>query len=143
NARLRALPGYDGSVADIDIALWRGAYRIEGLRIVKTGAEGDTPFFSSGGIDLSVEWRSLLKGKVVAECVLCRHDVNHVRSERIETSQLGQGVAWHRQLEALCPFRFNTIGVHEGAATFRAPGIRTEDALKAPAIEGESTNMTN
>jgi len=143
NARLMALPGYDGSVTDIDIALWRGAYRIDGLRIVKTGAEGTTPFFSSDGIDLSVEWRSLLKGAVVAECVLWGPNLNLVRGEGEATSQLGEGIAWNRQLEALFPFRFNTIVVHDGVATFHAPGIRTQDALVASAIEGEITNMTN
>lgn len=143
NARLTALPDYDGRVEDIDLALWRGAYRLEGLRIVKTGAEGDTPFFSSERIDLSVEWRSLLKGALVAECVLWSPDVNLVQATSKDASQLGQGVDWHRQLEALSPFRFNTIQVRDGAATFRAPGIRTEDALKASDIEGEITNMTN
>lgn len=39
NDQLMALEAYDGHVDDIDLALWRGAYRIDGIRIVKTGAE--------------------------------------------------------------------------------------------------------
>ena len=49
NSRLMALEAYDGHVDDIDLALWRGAYRIDGIRIVKTGAKHPTPFFSAGG----------------------------------------------------------------------------------------------
>jgi hypothetical protein len=52
-------------------------------------------------------------------------------------------VNWADALEAMFPFRFNTIVVHEGEATFRAPGIRTDDALRASKIEGEIRNMTN
>lgn len=143
NERLMALPDHDGHVADVDVALWRGAYRLDGVRIVKTGTGGDTPFFSSERVDLSLEWRSLLEGAVVAECVLSSPRINLVQGEDEKTSQLGKGVDWHRQLEALFPFRFNTIAVHDGAATFRAPGIGTRDALEATDLEGEITNITN
>ena len=37
NDRLHAMGAYDGSVADIDMGLWRGAYRIDGLEVVKKG----------------------------------------------------------------------------------------------------------
>ena len=143
NRRLMAMPSYDGHIADLDVALWRGAYRIEGVEIVKTGAKSPTPFFSADRIDFSVEWRSLLRGRLVSECVMWNPDVNLVRAESEVQSQLGTGVNWGEQLERLFPFRFNTIRVHRGIATFRAPGISTNDALKARELEGEITNMTN
>ena len=67
NKTLAELPGYSGSVADIDISLWRGAYQIQGLRVVKTGGKVPVPFVSSRLIDLSVEWKALLNGSIVAE----------------------------------------------------------------------------
>ena len=67
NEKLAALDSYDGHVGDIDMHLWRGAYSIDDIVIVKTGAKRPVPFFSSRRVDLSVEWRSLLKGSVVAE----------------------------------------------------------------------------
>src|SRR5262245_45061373 len=143
NKHLMALPDYDGHVEDVDLALWRGAYRLDGIEIVKTGTKNTTPFFKSDRIDLSLEWRSLFRGSVVASCMLWRPNVNLVQADsRLET-QLGQGVDWHRQLEESFPFRFNTIRVTEGTVTFRAPAIRTEDALKATHVNAEITNMTN
>src|SRR5918993_3740256 len=79
NDTLQAMEAYDGSVRDIDIHLWRGAYRIVGLNIVKTGADQPVPFFSSEAIDLSVEWKSLMRGSLVAEGVFVRPDVNLVQ----------------------------------------------------------------
>lgn len=143
NRKLMALESYDGQVEDVDIALWRGAYQLEGLRIVKTGSGQAAPFFDGERVDLSLEWKSLLKGRIVSECELWRPNVNLVRAESDAQSQLGTEVNWARQLEALSPFRFNTIRVHDGTATFRAPAIATRDALKATEIEGEITNMTN
>lgn len=143
NRKLMALESYDGRVEDVDLALWRGAYRVDGIRIVKTGTEEAEPFFDSERIDFSVEWPSLLRGRLVSECVMYSPNVNLVQSESKEQSQLGTEVNWADQLEALFPFRFNTIVVQDGSATFRAPGIGTKDALQASNIDGEITNMTN
>src|SRR5262245_4215150 len=72
NRRLMLLPNYDGHVEDVDVALWRGAYRVEGVRIVKTGVKSSTPFFDGDRVDFSVEWNSLLHGRIVAECAMWR-----------------------------------------------------------------------
>ena len=76
NRRLAALEAYDGHVGDIDIHLWRGAYSIDDIVIVKTGAKRPVPFFKARRADLSVEWRSLLKGSVV-----CRSRVPRPRDQ--------------------------------------------------------------
>ena len=143
NQKLMALPAYDGHVNDVDLALWRGAYRIEGIRIVKTGSKEPKPFFDGDRIDFSVEWRSLLKGSLVSECEMRGPRVNLVHADTEEQSQLGEGVNWADGLERLFPFRFNTIQVVDGTMTFRAPGIRTQDALEASHVNGAITNMTN
>ena len=143
NKKLMALPAYDGQVDDVDLALWRGAYRIEGIRIVKTGSKEPTPFFDGERIDFSIEWRSLLKGSLVSECEMWRPKVNLIQAESEQQSQLGKEVNWADGLERLFPFRFNTIQVLDGTVTFRAPGIRTQDALEATHVNGAITNMTN
>jgi hypothetical protein len=143
NRALHGLESYDGHVADIDLALWRGAYRIDGLEITKRGADTQTPFFSSDRIDFSVQWSSLVKGALVSEAVFTRPVLNLVQEKSEQKSQTGEGEDWQAQLEKLFPFTFNTIAVRDGTVTFRAPGIRTQDALKAERIEGIVTNLTN
>jgi hypothetical protein len=143
NRGLMALESYDGRVEDVDVAVWRGAYRLEGLRIVKTGSRQPAAFFYGPRIDLSVEWRSLLHGRLVARCVMWSPTVNLVRAQVEAQSQLGTEVNWADALEKTFPFRFNSIVVHDGTATFRAPGIGSKDALVASNIDGQITNMTN
>src|SRR6185503_5341011 len=94
NRRLKLLPQYDGHVEDVDVALWRGAYSVNGVRLVKTGVKSSTRFFEGDRIDFSVEWKSLLHGRIVAECAMWRPNLNLVRAESKEASQLGQGVDW-------------------------------------------------
>jgi hypothetical protein len=130
-------------VADVDIGLWRGAYRIDGVEIEKRGAKQPTPFFDGRRVDFSVEWRSLLHGSLVAEAHFYEPKLNLVEGPTEKQSQLGSEENWHDRLEELFPFRFNTVEVHDGTITFRAPGIATEDALTARRVNGIITNITN
>src|SRR5690606_23826877 len=72
NRTLANMDGYYGHVADIDIALYRGAYQLDRLFIHKVdSATGQqTPFFAAGRIDLSIEWRALFQGALVGELSL-------------------------------------------------------------------------
>jgi hypothetical protein len=61
NQRLEKMPGYYGHVEDIDLALIRGAYRIDGFFLDKQDSVTlkRTPFMAADVIDLSVEWKAL------------------------------------------------------------------------------------
>jgi hypothetical protein len=143
NDRLMALEHYDGHVFDVDLALWRGAYRLVGVRIVTTGADQPTPLLDGDQIDLSIEWKSLFRGSLVAESVFTRPRLNLIRADDERRSQLGRGQDWRAALESTFPFRFNTVKVVDGIVTFRAPGIRAKDALEASRINGVISNITN
>jgi hypothetical protein len=145
NATLHGLEAYDGNVEDIDLALWRGAYRIEGIRIDKRGKDTNEaiPFFSSDRVDLSVQWSSLMKGSLVSEVVFIHPNLNVIQEKEEEETQVGKEEDWQAQLQELFPFQFNSIEVRDGTVTLLAPGIQQKDALKADNINGRVTNLTN
>jgi uncharacterized protein involved in outer membrane biogenesis len=89
NRKLAAIEAYDGYVNDVDISLWRGAYRLDGVRLTKTGTDQAEPFFDAERIEFSVEWQSLLRGHLVSEGVLVSPELNLVQAEAEEDSQLG------------------------------------------------------
>jgi len=143
NDKLAALDAYDGHVGDIDIHLWRGAYSIDDIEIVKTGAKRPVPFFRSDRVDFSVEWRSLLRGSLVSEAEFHRPELNLVQGRSSADSQLGEGENWNARLEELFPFRFNTIQANDGTVRFLAPGINTRDAITARHVKAQVLNLTN
>ena len=143
NGKLAALDTYDGHVGDIDIHLWRGAYSIDDIEIVKTGASRPVPFFRADRIDFSVEWRSLFRGSIVSEAEFFGPEVNLVQGKTETDSQLGKEENWNARLEEMFPFRFNTIEATEGTVRFLAPGISTHDAITARHVNGDISNLTN
>lgn len=143
NRKLAALDAYEGHVGDIDVHLWRGAYSIDDIVIVKKGASRPVPFFKAQRLDLSVEWRSLMRGSIVAEADFIAPELNLVQAESKKESQLGGEVDWHARLEELFPTRFNTIEVIDGTVRFLAPGIQARDAITARQVRGHVSNLTN
>lgn len=104
NDRLANMGEYRGQVADVDLAWWRGAYQINGLKIVKTSGKVPVPLLDAPLIDLSVSWHSLWYDRaVVAEVTFVRPVLNFVDGGSKQASQTGQGTDWRQQLENCCP----------------------------------------
>lgn len=143
NRTFAEMEDYHGSVEDIDIALWRGAYRIRGLQVEKRTEENLEPFLNVPNIDFSVQWRRLFEGAMVAEVSFWQPRVNLVESDEEEESQTGEEVDWQKQFEELFPFSLDEIRVHEGEIRFRTPGIDSKDAIVLSNVEGAVLNLTN
>jgi uncharacterized protein YhdP len=119
NRMLQKSPGYEGSIGDVDVALWRGAYAIDDVRIRKRNGRVPVPFFSAPRVDLSVEWRALLDGAVVGEVVFDRPELNFVRGPDGARSQAGVGGRWREIVEDLFPVKINRVEVRDGAIHYR------------------------
>src|SRR5689334_7130095 len=88
NRKLDALPAYGGHIDDLNLKLLRGGYDIRGVEIVKTGAGQPVPFIKADRIEATVEWRSLLHGSLVAEGDLYRPQLNLIKADSEQKSQL-------------------------------------------------------
>jgi len=111
---------YVGSVGDVDVALIRGAYEIEDVRIDKRNGKVPVPFFSAEVVDLSIEWRALFDGALVGEVEFLRPKLNFVAGPSRAQSQGGGGVDWRDTVEDLFPFQINRLAVRDGQIHFRA-----------------------
>lgn len=143
NGNLAEMGPYTGRVENVDVALVRGAYTLHGLRIVNQQAGSEIPFLDLPTMDISVQWRALFSGELVGEIIALSPDLNLVRAESDEESQLGTGVNWPDEIRELFPFKFNRVAVRDGHASFLAPGIDSNEALEVTGIELELTNLTN
>lgn len=144
NDKLADMGDYRGHIDDIDVALWRGGYRINGLRIVKVNQDLPVPFVDAPQIDISVSWNELLeKRAVVARVVFERPEVNFVDGKSREDSQTGEGTDWREQLNKLLPITLNEARINEGTLGFYNFNASPPVKLKANAIQASFYNLTN
>ena len=122
NASLSDIDGYSGSISDVDINLYRGAYQVDGLQIAKVNNGNQEPFLSIDTLDLSIEWRSLWEGALVGEVILAHPVLNFVTSQEdsdTTQNQTGEDVDWQKQLEDFMPLTLNRFEIKDGNVTYR------------------------
>jgi hypothetical protein len=143
NKELDNLEGYSGRVEDIDISLYRGAYQIQGIRIVKSNGRVPVPFFAATELDISVEWRALFHGDIVAEIDLRRPELNFVKGPTEKTSQTEPADNWTETVRDLAPFKINRFAIHGGSVHYRDFHSDPKVNIYVQRINAVARNLTN
>ena len=119
NRALDRANGYEGQIGDVDLNLWRGAYEIEDVRILKTGGKAPVPLLTAPLVDLSIEWRALFDGALVGEIWFDSPQLNFVAGPRSER-QSGVEADWREVVRSLMPVRINRVTARNGSVHFRS-----------------------
>ena len=94
-------PLYEGKIGDIDIHLWRGAYTIHDIRLLKTTGNVPVPFFSAKQLDLAIEWDAILHRPAVCPDELQQYSGFNVVLTNSVLHHLLDPVAAMQELEPL------------------------------------------
>jgi hypothetical protein len=143
NRTLDQHPMYDGKIGDIDVHLWRGAYSIEDIRLVKTTGNVPVPLFSSRRVDLAIEWPALLAGEIVGRVAIEQPELNFVDSGEKAEDQTGVGGPWLDIIQDLFPFKINSLHVNNGSIHFRAFDTEPPVDLYLANLNASILNLTN
>lgn len=143
NKTLADMGAYTGHVDDIDIQLIRGAYQLDELRIRKINGKLKEPFLYIPKTDLSVEWKSLFKGKLVSEVECYKPEINFAFSENEASSQTGAEVDWTAYLKKLLPISINRFAVIDGKVELTSLVTQPRADLSLQNFQGEIRNIRN
>lgn len=145
NKTLNDIPGYEGHVEDVDVALIRGAYIIEGLKLDKENSFLDVPLLDFPKADISIEWKSLLKGRIVSEIILHSPQVNYIfeDQEKEKSGKTPDTGDWTDALTDLVPIRINHLDVHDGKINFVQFSAEPNIDLVMQNIHLQATNLRN
>ncbi len=143
NKELGKLEGYKGSVEDIGIALWRGAYTIEGLDIVKTDSKAAEPFFAAKAIDISVQWAALFKGAIVGEVIIEQPILNFAVEPSSGEVQTGGDNNWVETVKNLVPIQINRFEIIGGNIHYKDPTAKPLVDVELKKFNVLATNLGN
>jgi hypothetical protein len=143
NRTLDRNPLYKGTIGPVRIHLWRGAYSIEDIRLMKTTGNVPVPFFAAKRVDFALQWDALFHHRVVGRVLMEQPEINFVDAPEAADSQSGAGGAWLQVIRDLFPFKINRAEVHDGAVHFRA--YQTPEPLDVylSQVEGSIDNLGN
>ena len=145
NKTLANIPGYYGQVADIDIALWRGAYVIEGLYLNKSDGVTQVPFLNFEKTDISVQWDAIWDGRIVSEIEMTNPHVTYIFEDQQQVSEEGNADVddWTKALTDLVPIDINRLQVMNGKLGFVQLATEPNIDVYMDKVNIVATNLRN
>ncbi|HET8804782.1 MAG TPA: DUF748 domain-containing protein [Aequorivita sp.] len=143
NKVLADIPGYYGQVEDVDISLYRGAYVINGMYLSKGTATSQIPFLNFPKSDISIEWKSLFKGKIVSEIIMTSPEVIYVFEDQKEEAGEADAEDWTKALTDIVPIDINHFEVHDGKVAFVQLSAEPNIDLQIDKLELTASNLRN
>ena len=141
NKSLSQLKGYKGSIKDIEIHLYRGAYRIDTLVIEKVQDGSTQPFFKANGIDISVEWKSLFKGSIVSEFYVEKPTINFIKQGKDVAA--GGDNDFISIIKGLSPITINRFEVGDGEVHYIDNTSKPKIDISAKNVNAKALNLRN
>lgn len=143
NRTIDQSPLYDGSIGEIELHLWRGAYTIRDVRLVKTSGDVPVPLFSAKQLDLAIEWPALAQRKLVGRVLMDEPQLNFVDAPAEGDAQTGAGGPWLQILRDLFPFKINSVEVRNASIHFRTFTSEKPVDVYLSQLNGNIENLTN
>lgn len=143
NHTVKQVQGFDGSVKGIRINLYRGAYTIDNLVLVKTNAATREPFLVIPQLDLSIQWHELFHGALVGKVLVDQPRVNFENGPTEQEKQAGFHKNWKQTLEKLFPVTINRFQVNDAALHYTDPHRDPPVDIWVTNLYATATNLTN
>ncbi|CAM2966198.1 DUF748 domain-containing protein [Rariglobus hedericola] len=117
NKRLAVVEGYSGKVDDIDLQLFRGAYRIDGVSISKRENDRLEPFFAAELVDFSISWGELFHGRLVSDIFLVAPRLQLTKSTTpVDAGE--EGRRWQDVIADIFPIEITQLEITRGELSF-------------------------
>lgn len=145
NKTLAEMDGYYGHVKNIDVALYRGAYTLDSFYLNKVDdkTRDQTDFMSAQTVDLSLEWKALLKGKLVGELIF-DHPALRFTENVVELKDVAKDTSDFRQLlKDFMPIEINRCEIHRGSLRYVDNTGSPDIDLIITNLNGEALNLRN
>jgi hypothetical protein len=143
NRTLARIPGYEAAVDGVDLDLYRGAYRINGIRIHKLGGRIPLPFVEIRTAFLSVHGRALLQGRFVGRVAIDGGSLNFVNGRSAEEQQLSVQKEWLEVIKDLVPLRINHFTINNVTVRYRDPYSSPIVDVRVTEVRLEGQNFSN
>ena len=143
NKTLATIPGYYGHVEDVEINLYRGAYVLNGLYLNKGTAKTQVKFLNFPQTDISIEWKSILKGKIVSEIIMASPEVIYIFEDQKQKTSDADVDDWTKALTDIVPIDINHFEIHKGKLAFVQLQAEPNIDLQITKLEMYADNLRN
>ncbi len=143
NARLEKIPDYTGHVEHVGVSLWRGAYTLQHVAILKRNGEVKEPYFAADKIDFSVAWRELFHGKFVGDVAVDRPRWTLIAGPTSDVTQLAADHRWQDAINDIFPISITWLKITDGQVRYINHTTKPEVDIRIAHLRALASGMRN
>ncbi len=118
NEKLAHMEGYRGHIDALHLDILHVGFALNGFKIEKLEGKVPVPFIYVDEISNTLEWKPLLKGKILGTMVITNPKVNFVKGPTKATTQTGTEGNWIETVNNLPKLTVNSLTVRNGKITY-------------------------
>lgn len=139
---INEVEGYECTIGDIDLAIFRGAFVIQEFEIKITENKVTKPFVAIKDADISIEWGAIFHGAIVGEIYLVEPELYFADGKSEEEDQAG-GTSWVQPILGFIPLKINRFEIVNGKIEFENITSNPKVNLQLTNLSLLVTNLTN
>ncbi|MDB6168433.1 MAG: hypothetical protein JWM88_1297 [Verrucomicrobia bacterium] len=142
-ARLEKIPEYTGRVEKVDLAVWRGAYTLHRLVVMKRGDPKQDPFFRVERVDFSIAWRELIHRRLVSDIVLEKPMLTLIKAPSTEATQVAIDRRWQAAINDIFPVNITLLKVTDGEVRYVNDTLKPKVDIRVAHLRALATGLRN
>lgn len=147
NDKIKNTEGISGYIGDVDLALYRGAYAINNIKIYAVEEQkAPKPLLAIDRLDFSLSWPALLKGNLVTQMTFFKPEIviyDKKRGTDEQNQQVKDETTWIGLANDLVLFSIDSLTINNGKITLINEGEQGEEPTYLSKINGHLSNITN
>jgi hypothetical protein len=142
NNRLALVEGHAATVDEIDLLLFRGAYRLKGASVLTRQGDVVKPLFAAEMVEFSLAWRELARGRIVSNIFIVAPRLQLTKStDRIDPDE--EGRRWQEVIQDLFPIEITHLEISRGELQFIDLTSTPEVDVSIREIHAVATGLRN
>ncbi|MCA1751933.1 MAG: DUF748 domain-containing protein [Flavobacteriales bacterium] len=145
NKQLDNMEGYHASIDGIGMRLYRGAFQIQGLRVVEEASTDTTiAMVELPHMEFSIDWGSLFDGRFVGEVFMDSPVLNLSKLKEEESKQASEyRIAFFEDVQKMNPIQLNRFEAVNATISYRDPTSDPEINVSMDNISVLALNLGN
>lgn len=147
NETIQDTQGISGYIGDVDLAIYRGGYSIEHIKIYEIEEFSERkPLLAIERLEFSISWSALINGNLVTKMYFEQpqvviYDKDPAKDE--QNKQVKDETTWIGLANNLVPFSIDSLAIFDGKITLINEGEQGEEPTYLSKINGHISNITN
>lgn len=144
NRQMEDMGDYRGEVQTLDLAWWRGAATLGGVRIETQDERIQVPMLDARSVDVDIRLSELWRTRgIVGTITVHEPEINYIADVDVGDPPDPDAPDWRTEIQEMMPVNFEEVRIVNGQASYRLYGTEPPIHLYVTGLDASVRNLSN